>query len=142
MKLNTLSLRWIDSTAGEGREVEVLVDGKNLIELVREWEAVHTPEPRIAGAYMGIHGYAADLLDLWVIPQQEKTTLLICDDCGEPGCWPLQAHIVRRGEMLVWDSFEQPHRRGKWSYDGFGPFVFEAAQYDEQVHALLRAAKG
>ncbi len=67
-------------------------------------------------------------------------SLLVCE-CGEWGCWPLRARVTRKGDHVVWSDFEQPRRRGKWSYDGFGPFVFDAVQYDAQVRALLNNVK-
>jgi hypothetical protein len=33
------------------------------------------------------------------------------------------------------DSFRQPHRPD-WDYSGFGPFVFDRAQYDEALQLL------
>jgi hypothetical protein len=38
-----------------------------------------------------------------------KTPVLGCE-CGEWGCWPLMARITVTADLVVWDSFEQPHR--------------------------------
>ncbi|MEF2276967.1 hypothetical protein V3W47_01570 [Deinococcus sp. YIM 134068] len=142
MTVNTLNLRWISGGADEGCEVEVLVDGTNLIELVRNWEAEHTPEPKLAGQYAGLQESPADLLKAWLVPGEWKAHLLVCDGCLEWGCWPLQARIIREGERVIWSEFEQPHRRETWSYDGFGPFVFDAVQHDTEIGALLREVAG
>ncbi|BDP43105.1 hypothetical protein DAETH_30740 [Deinococcus aetherius] len=113
------------------------MDGVNLIERARAWEALHTPEPKLAGSYSGVREWNAqdDLRD-WFDPTQDRVSLLVCE-CGTGGCWPLQARVTREGDHVTWSDFEQPHRRGRWSYDGFGPFVFEAGQYDAQVKAVL-----
>ena len=48
-------------------------------------------------------------------------------ECGEPGCWPLMAHITVRDQEVLGGSFEQPHRRDKWTYDDFDRSQYEAA---------------
>jgi hypothetical protein len=62
--------------------------------------------------------------------------LLACQ-CGEVGCWPLTARISTSSELVIWDSFQQSHRRER-DYSSFGPFIFEAYQYRKAV-ALLCA---
>ena len=66
--------------------------------------------------------------------------MLNCE-CGIPGCWPLLCRIEVRDDRVIWSDFEQPHRsapksRRVWSYEGFGPFVFEWAQYEAALEAL------
>ena len=63
-----------------------------------------------------------------------RVYLLGCQ-CGEVGCWPLIARIRAERESVVWDCFEQPHRKER-DYSGFGPFVFDTEQYREAVAAL------
>jgi len=48
--------------------------------------------------------------------------------CGEVGCWPFRVRIKVREDVVIWDGFEQPHRRA-WRYDDMRPFVFDRAQY-------------
>ena len=42
-----------------------------------------------------------------------RVYLLGCGDRGDVGCWPLKARVRAEGESVVWDSFEQPHRKGR-----------------------------
>ncbi|WP_052852642.1 hypothetical protein [Streptomyces avicenniae] len=42
------------------------------------------------------------------------------------------------GPLVIWDSFEQPHRQTR-DYSGFGPFHFDRYQYDDAVNALSAA---
>ncbi|MFC4909367.1 hypothetical protein [Actinomadura gamaensis] len=37
---------------------------------------------------------------------------------------------------MVWNDFEQIHRRTR-DYTAFGPFLFDRAQYDQALAALL-----
>jgi hypothetical protein len=128
--------------ANGGSEVRLLVDGRDLAELVREVELPHARAegaPSIAGAYAGLapsqlcgglrsHFLGGEGSDL-ACGAREKTVLLGCD-CGEPGCWPLMARVSIEGDAVVWSEFEQPHRRDAWSYEGFGPLRFAREQYE------------
>jgi hypothetical protein len=61
--------------------------------------------------------------------------LLGCGDCGEVGCWPLVARVSVTPTTVLWDSFEQPHRRQR-DYSKLGPFVFSVEQYRKAVGEL------
>lgn len=63
-----------------------------------------------------------------------KTPVLGCE-CGEWGCWPFMARITATADLVIWDSFEQPHRKTR-EYTAFGPFQFERGQYDDALLAL------
>ena len=120
-----------------------VVDGTPLPEIVAAFEREQGFEP--AGGYGGLipewFNYGA--LDKYFLGDFEKDSyfsrmdrvyLLGCQ-CGEVGCWPLIARIRTEGESVVWDSFEQPHRKDR-DYSGFGPFVFDPEQYREAIAAL------
>ena len=64
----------------------------------------------------------------------ERVYVLGCQ-CGEVGCWPLLARIRVGDASVMWDSFQQPHRKER-DYSDFGPIVFDAQQYREAVSAL------
>lgn len=123
-------------------EVVPYVDGIPLITRALEFEAEHGMTP--AGGYGGI--YAArfkfgDLSryflgqgdDLW--HEAGRPSLLGCD-CGELGCWPLQARVVVVGDTVTWLDFCQPHRPAR-DYSEFGPFVFERAAYEAAAAAVV-----
>jgi len=66
--------------------------------------------------------------------------LLGCQ-CGEVGCWPLEARISFNERSVVWDNFRQPYRPAR-DYSQFGPFVFEIEQHAraaKQLHLDLCA---
>jgi len=39
-------------------------------------------------------------------------------------------------------EFEQPHRKGKWSYNSFGPFTFDRKQFEHALGSISSAATG
>jgi hypothetical protein len=125
-----------------------VVDGMPLTEMIAAFEREQHFEP--AGGYGGIipgwFNYGAlDTYFLGEIQQDSyffrlnRVYLLGCD-CGEVGCWPLMARIRAEGDSVVWDCFEQPHRRDR-DYSGFGPMVFDAEQYRQAVAALTSAKR-
>ncbi|GGK88609.1 hypothetical protein [Deinococcus radiotolerans] len=165
MTFDTLDLRW-DSWEGDEDTVLVLMNGTPLVELVRRWEDVAaqaTGERSLAGSYAGLPArFAAEIQTAWLGADQDDgrlggpgkwVTLLGCE-CGEPGCWPLLARIETDGQAVRWLDFQQPYRAKKeadplnpqrpptpfWSYEGFGPFVFERAAYTRAVRSLGRAS--
>ena len=66
-----------------------------------------------------------------------KTPVLDCE-CGEWGCWQLMTRITVAADLVIWDSFEQPHRTAR-DYTAFGPFRFDRHQYDGALLALSTA---
>ena len=112
-----------------GTELVPLVNGVSLVELVARYERGEGLKP--AGGYAGLMlGPAARRAYL----PGTSYALLGCD-CGDMGCWPLRAEIHADADTVTWDSFHQPHRPD-WDYSGFGPFVFDRAQYDEALLVL------
>ncbi|AWT35609.1 hypothetical protein GCM10008956_07040 [Deinococcus arenae] len=164
MPLDTLNLRW-DSWEGEEDTVLILVNGTPLVELVRRWEDVAaqaTGERSLAGSYAGLPArFAAEIQTAWLgEPERgnllsifvgERVALLECG-CGELLCWPLVARIEVGEREVRWLDFQQIHRMKQevppvrpnrpptpfWSYEGFGPFVFERAAYTRAVRSLGR----
>ncbi|WP_278264236.1 hypothetical protein [Nocardia sp. AG03] len=68
------------------------------------------------------------------LTSDQKTPVLACS-CGVVGCWPLLARISLTGDLVVWDSFEQPFRTTR-DYTAFGPFLFDRDQYDDAIDRL------
>lgn len=119
-------------------EVEPFVDGVSLRDLVGAFERERRYEP--SGAYSGLvpayfnfGDFAAYLLGeeprQW--PEPGRLWLLACD-CGEVGCWPLEASVAAAQDYVRWSDFRQPHRP-QWAYNGFGPFGFERGRYEAAI---------
>jgi hypothetical protein len=61
--------------------------------------------------------------------------LLTCGGCGEIGCWSLVCSVDVTDANVTWRGFRHPNRKA-WDYTGFGPFVFDRAQYRDALRAL------
>ena len=63
--------------------------------------------------------------------------LLGCE-CGEVGCWPLNAQVFHDGGLVTWRGFAQPFRPNR-DHGKFGPIVFLHAHYKRAVRAVVGA---
>jgi len=129
-------------SADEPREIIPIVNGRSLIDLVADFERSHAFDS--AGKYAGIcpaHFRFGDLTLYYLgretqeWPTPGRAWLLGCD-CGEVGCWPLEAAIDVTDNRVIWQDFRQPHRPGR-DYRGFGPFVFARHEYDHAVQQAV-----
>jgi hypothetical protein len=66
---------------------------------------------------------------LW--PGKGRVVLLVCEGCGEEGCWPFLARVHIGDEVVSWDGFEQPHRPER-DYSEL-QFSFDRGQYDSTL---------
>lgn len=117
-----------------------VVDGVPLTALVDGFETAAGMQPA-GDAYGGLvpeaqrAGAMADhYLGRTAGTAPPRTAVLGCV-CGDVGCWPLMARISVTADLVVWDSFEQPHRPGR-DYTGFGPFRFERGRYEDALRTL------
>ncbi|HEX8218838.1 MAG TPA: hypothetical protein VF914_06455 [Chloroflexia bacterium] len=133
-----------DGSGGQAEETVILVNGRDLVDILREYElpmAAGEGSPDIAGGYMGLP--PEDVLlpsrHFFGEPRWEvyryggKISILDCE-CRAAGCWPFLARITVDADTVVWSDFEQPHRspdhpNGGWTYEGLGPFTFAREQY-------------
>ncbi len=125
---------------GGANEVVPIVDGRELTDIVHEFEHEHGMEKR-AASYGGLipSFFKFGPLDRHFLgglqsAQPRKVPLLGCN-CGEWGCWPLMARITLAGGNVTWSEFEQPYRKER-DYRGLGPFMFDAAQYEDALATL------
>lgn len=129
---------------GDPPQIVPTVNGRSLVDLVTAYETARLLQP--AGGYGGIvpaHFRFGDLTLYYLgredrqWPQPGSAWLLGCE-CGEVGCWPLEARVVATGDTVVWTDFRQPQRPDR-DYQGFGPFVFDRAQYDDAVRSAVES---
>ncbi len=119
--------------------IEFTIDGRSLLELVRDEESRF--KSPLAGAYstptLEIQGLVG--ADDWTAPpvyagvealvDRPGTTLLACS-CGDPYCWGLFADIEADGEIVRWTRFRSTlsERLGR-GYPGLDPLVFALKPY-------------
>jgi hypothetical protein len=115
-----------------------VLNGTLLSELALSFEREHGFEP--AGGYGGLvpGWFSYGPLERYFLGESDDEYfangcyLLGCGDCGEVGCWPLRGHIKGNDNIVIWDSFSQPHRPLR-NYSEFGPFLFDVESYRTTV---------
>lgn len=132
------------------REIQLLIDGRSLVDRLRDYEepfARGESHRSLAGAYAGLQAeYTAKAHFLGADADEDgRTCLLICT-CGEAGCWPMLARITLDADTVTWSDFLQPHRcedsvAGQWDYSAFGPFQFEREQYELELAKIGKSPK-
>lgn len=99
----------------------------------------------VPGAYAGIvldHVNFGDLSSyLSGAPQstywaKRGVVALLGCDCGDVGCWPLEARVLVDDGLVTWRGFAQPFRPER-DYGAFGPFVFKRSQYERAVREAI-----
>lgn len=133
-----------------GNAVEIIVNGRNLIEVLREIEtpwAAWEGCADLAGRYCGLgtehvlppsrHFWGEPSLEY--LPGDSRVPILGCADCGDHHCWPILVRISVTEKAVSWTDFEQPHRP-KWKYrDLF--FQFDRSQYEASLNAAATRAE-
>ena len=132
-----LSIRVEPPSSGRGgHPIAFDVDGRDIRELAAEVErpfADADKQPDLAGQYSLMeepevrHWSQTD-------PDGVETVWLAGCECGEAGCWPLEARVVRSAIEVKWDLFTQPHRR-HWTYEDLGGFAFQRVQFEDAFAA-------
>jgi hypothetical protein len=124
------------------------IDDVSLLELVSGYELAAGYD--VPGQYAGLllnHFNFGDLSS-YLTGQPDSAywvhigavALLGCE-CGEVGCWPLQAQVLTATDVVTWRGFTQPHRP-KRDYGSFGPFAFRRTQYEHSVRrAVLQVGR-
>jgi hypothetical protein len=147
--MNEIGFRVLPPTDFDPGEVRVIVDGRDLVDLVRAVEqaqAVAEGHPQIAGDYAGLElrSVAPPSKHFWGEPSSPiygrsgRVQVLECSGCREPGCWPLFCRIDVTQDHVRWSNFENGHRPD-WDYGDLGPFEFDRRQYEAALHRLAVA---
>lgn len=140
---NTLTFD-VQNFEADAVSITPCIDGVRLSNLVAEYEIENSFVP--SGGYGGIipEYFNYGPLDQYFLGHNEHWEfwteiggiyVLGCD-CGEVGCWPLECGISISAKEITWRNFRQPHRSER-DYSKFGPYVFDRAQYEEELRFLL-----
>lgn len=130
----------VDPSEGAVDAVDIFVNGRNLVEIVREAERpfrAREGRPDRVSDYVGLSPEETFLTSPRLLGEpttfydhdsaEGKIAVLGCG-CGDVGCWPFRVRIKPQEDVVIWDGFEQPHRPA-WRYDDLRPFVFDRSQY-------------
>jgi hypothetical protein len=136
--------QWLDGS-GAARELLPRVDNVSLVDLVSGYERAASFD--VPGAYAGVvldrfnfgdlAAYLTGRPDSTYWADKDTIALLGCE-CGEVGCWPLEAQILIDDDLVTWRGFTQPFRPQR-DYGTFGPFVFRRSQYERAVREVAGA---
>lgn len=134
-----------EGSSPDEQEISILVNDGQLQDLARDAElpfAAAEGHPDLAGSYAGlsvysIRGNAAHFLGEPVAPwlkAGDGTVLLLCESCGESGCWSLAARIEVTADTVMWRNFQNNSRR--WDLSALGPFEFDRTQYESALQQI------
>jgi hypothetical protein len=140
--MHRMELEMMPPNEWGARMAFVRIDGRPLLEIVRELEApiaAESGEPELAGTYGYLNarsimapsrhllGEAAHSL----LGYGEKISILECE-CGCEGCWPLLMRITVTDDSVIWSDPEQPHRTN-WVYPPNWHLEFNRQQYEQAL---------
>ncbi|HEX6445524.1 MAG TPA: hypothetical protein VF053_10580 [Streptosporangiales bacterium] len=144
--MHTIAFRVEEEELDSGRQevVNVYVDGVRLEELARRVEqpfADAEGKPELAGSYVGLardvrwpsRHFLGEPVERWFY---DGDTIVLGCSCGEPGCWPLTAHVEVAQDTVTWQTFRTGHRA--WDLSALGPFVFDRGRYEAALRATSR----
>jgi hypothetical protein len=134
---------------GDDVGVEISIDGRPLLELVRDAESRF--DSQFAGRYaatpldyLGLVALRDDGRSVYAGPGafggREGVPILVCD-CGQAGCWALDADIYIQEETVLWACLSSTlsRRYADADYKSIDPLVFERQAYFEEVARLAPA---
>jgi len=141
-------------TVHEGEDVvDIFVNGRNIIDIIKAVElpfAEREGHPDTAGGYEGLPADIVFLPSRHLLDQPDEAyeyggriSILECDSCGYPGCWPFIVRVTVDADRVTWSDFENYHRgregpaqhaeERQWKYDLLKPLVFDRKQYESEL---------
>lgn len=152
-KINVLKFKMFDPIeAGEPwavdfgsnhKVVEVIIDGENLLEVIRRIEKPYLQSERCLWLQDCDHDYGHvsqkdlydDLLSATVkgsFAHDFGVYLFCCGGCGEPGCWSVTCRVKEDDKFVFWFDFKHEHR--DWDYNL--KYKFEKKAYQTVMNEL------
>ncbi len=126
--------RWVHA-----QSVHYIIDGQDLLDVVREIESSYVRRgivPGPAGGYIGLSPRLAFYPSRYLLgledEEDDKVRILQCSGCWIEECWPLEVRIKVGAEIVMWSDFENPFRP-EWKYDSLGTIVFSRENYEHEL---------
>ncbi|MDF2443166.1 MAG: hypothetical protein JWR01_1369 [Subtercola sp.] len=125
-----LSFTVVPFEEGGALEIEPVVDGRPLSEVIAEFEGARgwTPDGGYGGLVPGLIRLGPAVEYWFGAGSPEGRLFVLGCECGEMACWPLAVQLISSGDTITWQNFEQPHRPER-DYSLISPLVFDRAAY-------------
>ena len=136
---DVLDLRVVKPARSASDIARLVINGRDLVDLVAAFEKPFAES--LAGKYEPLPAKELVAPSRHLLGEPDRlyqfaegrVALLGCE-CGESGCWPFVARIEVAEDRVTWRDFAQPHRP-QWSYQSFGPFVFDRSAYEAALRS-------
>ena len=123
--------------------VELSGQRRSFIDVLLEWETPMNPEKHGGYFWSTVVRTYKEL----VVKKRRRLflrELLVCDDCGEPGCWYIEFQVRETDDLVIWTNFRNPYRNkyslgGYWDYSNCPPLVFDKQQYYAELEPMCSA---
>jgi|SRR5690606_7583408 len=126
----------------EYEAVRILIDGKDLIDRLREFEKPFAKKENsdVAGSYEGMPPQNLyENLTEEPIYENNKIAILECT-CGCEGCWDFLIEVKENENIITWTNFENNHRGREshnfWDYSSFKDLKFDKKEYQQNIKKL------
>ena len=135
---------WAVDYGSNHKVVEIIIDGKKLIDIINEIEKPYLKAEGIDAGYghnspKWLYSDLTAALDdkRYFDYDYDDIYLFVCDECGEPGCWTVHCRLKEEDGFVYWYDFHHSHR--DWEYDL--TFRFEKSAYEKAMRKLDSMAK-
>lgn len=127
--------KWFED--GETLHAVIEINDKDFIETVKKIEIKYDKELAGDYSYMKItelfyHLHLTEEGDSYYT--NYGTPIVVCEGCGEEGCWSVTVRITTDANYVYWKDFSQNHR--DWEY-GLS-FKFNRKEYENELSKLIR----
>lgn len=142
-KISELRLETSDSNHKKYKCLNLIVNGKNLVENIRKSELPYAKSANlIAGAYEGI---SLELLmhnpDYLLGNEKGDRLILLQANRADNQNWNISAEVRMYRRLVVWCNFQNTQQQGYWRYDRMNVIVFDRLQYFDAIYSLVNAEK-
>lgn len=136
---------WAVTFGSYHKVVEAYIDGKPLLDRIREKEAPYVETEKLYYRWAD-YGHVSprslydDLIEATVensFSYKLGTYPFCCAGCGERGCWSVTFRVREDEHFVYWYDFRHEHRR--WKYDL--TFQFEKGLYRDALEQLKYMAE-
>lgn len=121
----------------------IFIDGRDLIEMLREFERPFAEKENAAhraGEYEGLEPWLLHSNLTGTSTWYNNQRIVLECICGCTGCWDFFAEVIEDDTKVIWTHFLNAHRGPKsdhfWDYSAFKDFCFDKEEYDQELTKL------